>query len=411
MKKSLKRKYSNLDNNIIYEENEDDKVIEYEHIIKFNNLKKRKLDNDIEYLADIFDNFTCDESLKKKKYIQDDNKNMEFNMDININIDIEMEKDNITNNNLLNFKKLVDKINYIDEIKNIMLFDKYFNYDSLILLVNYLVKKYGENNIINEKITNKDFQKNIYEHICLVLYPSFLFDPYIFDSNYSENYFDVRIKSLEQICHESKCFFPTWKKIYNLDMDYNFNDMYLHQKNICIKFTKKIFEFYERIYKIYFNVIIGEIFAFMMKEYQIILNPFDDKFSIGNFNKWVTCFNVIIDDAKLFIENVAKSIQLDKIDELNQHDLTNLLNKLKKDFIDDFESITKNNICAIFKPMQNLELNVITSKFTIEKSDQKWSSFNSNCLKNINMEIIQIFKYKQYLNIMMKNKWITKFVY
>ena len=75
----MKRQFFNLDNDTIYKKIVDN-VIDYEHINKFNNLKKRKIDNNIEYLTDSFDKFTCDGSLKIIKDIQD------VNMGINMGI-------------------------------------------------------------------------------------------------------------------------------------------------------------------------------------------------------------------------------------------------------------------------------------------------------------------------------------
>ena len=425
MKKSNKRQYFNLDNNEIYEKKDDN---EFEHLKKFNNFKKIKIDNQVNDLSFILNNIKIEKDLNKqintdnnldidinKNVIIDTNintnTNTNTNVDISEKINLEINKiNNIclninqTENNSSNKNKLKNKIKYIDELKLIIIFDKYFSYDSLILLVNHLVKKYGEDNIIGEKISNGEFQKIIWENICYILYPSFLFDPYILDLNYFNNYVDCRIKSLDNIHSEYECLFPSWKKTYNFDIDYNFDDMCVYHKPICKNLTKKTFEFYELVYKVYFNIIFGEIFSFILHDYEIILNPFDNKFNINIFNKWMNSFNMVIDSAKSFITNIAKSIEFEKIDELNQNDLTNLLNKLKNDFIDNFETISKNDISKLFDPLKEFFIGNINNHIS-------WSLFSSGCLNNINKEIILLFRYKQYINILSKNKWITKFIH
>jgi hypothetical protein len=403
MKKSNKREYLNMMVDNPNEKNENNDSGDFEHVKKFVNLKKRKTDNEINKLSIFFnDNINIE-----------NNENIENNMDIEKNMDI---KNNIVNhkqieldieqidNNLSNNNDYKNKIKYIDELKLIIIFNNCFNYDSLILLTNHLVKKYGENNIIEEKITNDEFQKIIWKHIGYILYPSFLFDPYILDSDYKNNYIVQRTKSLNEICPETQCLFPTWKKIYNYDIDYNFDDLYLHNKKICKNLIKKIFEFYEMIYKVHFNIIFGEIFSFILNDYQIILNPLDPNFNINIFNQWSDSFNLVINSVKNFISNIAKSFQIEKIDELDKHELIKLLNKIKEDFIDNFDTISKNDIKKIFEPLEkfhNIEKNI----------DINWEIFSSNSLKNINYEITLLFKYKQCINILSKNKWIHKFVY
>ena len=403
MKKSNKRQYFNLDDNEICEKKDNN---EFEHVKKFNNFKKIKIDNQVNDLSLFFNNIKIEKDLTKQ-FITDTNVDINTNVDMDEKLNLEINKicfnENQTENNFSNKNNLKNKIKYIGELKFIIIFDKYFSYDSLILLVNHLIKKYGEDNIIGEKISNKEFQKLIWDHISYILYPSFLFDPYIFDLNYFNNYVDCRIKSLDNIHSEYECLFPSWKKTYNFDIDYNFDDICIYHKMICKNLTKKTFEIYELIYKVYFNIIFGEIFSFILLDYKIILNPFDNKFNINIFNKWIISFNMVIDSVKIFINNIAKSIELDKIDELNQHDLTNLLNKLKNDFIDNFETISKNDISKLFDPLKEF--------FIEDNNHNNWSSFSSGCLNNINKEIMILFKYKQYINILSKNRWITKFIY
>lgn len=409
MKKSNKRQYFDLDEDKACEKD----CYEYEHIKEFNNFKKKKIDNQINGITMILDKFDIADKNNNyinnltDKNIQNNNINVDTNVNINIDIDDINDDDilkcedckNISNKNII----LKNKIKEIENLKFIIIFDKYFTYDSLILLVNYLVKKYGEEKVIEEKITNSEFENLIWEHIGLMLYPSFLFDPYTFDLNFNNNYVDLRIDSLNDICYESKCFFPTWKKIYNHDIDYNFDDMCLHQKKICKNFTKKIFGFYELFFETYFNIIFGEILSFILIDYKIIINPFDLKFDLNIFNKWVLSFNLVLDIIRNFIKKIANSIQLEKIDELNQTELTNLLNKLKKDFIDEFETISKKDIITLFEPLKEF--------YKKNENFVTWKLYNSNCLENINREILQLFKCKQYLNILLKNKWIRKFIY
>lgn len=410
MKKSNKRLHFNIDNNVFYENDENDKNNEneksienknYEHINKFIGLKKRKLDNQIDDISSCLNNFNIN-NIGDKDIIEENIETMN-NTENNI-------LDNIENNDNMLKKKLDEKIKYIDELKNLILFDKYFNYNSLILLTNYLVKKHGDENVIQGKITNNEFQKIIWENICLIVYPSFLFDPLVFESSLEDNYVDVRIKNLDEISPDTKSFFPTWKKIYNFDIDYDFNEANLHHKKICKNFLKKIFEYYEIIYKIYFNVIFGEIFSFILQDYQIILNPFDIKFKLDIFNKWNNSFNVVLDSIKKYITNIAKSISLEKIDELSQEDLTKLIMQIKKDFVDEFETTSKNDIVKLFEP---LKIFVDTNQNSIIYSQNKvsWNNYNSKCLNNIDKEIILLFKQKYYLNILSKNKWIRKFIY
>jgi hypothetical protein len=270
-------------------------------------------------------------------------------------------------------------------------------------LTNFLAKKNGEENIVLEKISNDQFQNIIWDNICFMLYPSYLLDPYIFDSDPNQNYVDTRTKSLEEICFNSKYFFPTWKKIYNYNIDYNYDEKCHIHKKICKRFTGNIFEFYENFYGIYFNIIFGEIFSWMFSKYKINLNPLDEKFNIDIFNKWANSFNEVIELCRVLIKNIANSIELEKIDELSYNDLIKLINKLNDDFIINFESIVQKDFLLVFKPMQT---------FFSENNNQKnnsniciqipWSTYSSKCLNNITTEIISVFRFKQYLKFIIQ---------
>lgn len=97
-------------------------------------------------------------------------------------------------------------------------------------------------------------------------------------------------------------------------------------------------------------------------------------------------FNIVIESSKVFIKNIAFSLQIERIDELNQFEITNLLNKLNDDYIINFE-LNKPIFYQIFEPLK---------KFYNHSTNNQFIS--SKCLDNINKEITIIFNYKKYLN-------------
>jgi len=387
MEKSKKRCHFNLDN-----DNDDKEYIltNDSHIDKFNFIKKKKIENQINDLSLTLDNFNINTE-NNQKINQFEINNFSIN---------NFSKNNFSISNFLisEFEisnEIKNKNEKINKLKDLILFEKNFTYDSLIILVNNLVKKLGMDNVVFEKITDSQLQNIIWEYVKLILYPSFLFDLYLFDDTPNQNYIEKRIKVLDEICPRSKYLFPTWKKIYNYDInynfDYNFGKRYSININICKNFTKKVFEFYEKVYGIYFNMVFGEILSYLLDNYQINLNPFDNKFNLNKFNEWVNGFNLVIVTSRIFIKNIANSIQIEKIDELNQFEITKLLNKINDDFIINFES-NKQSFYQVFEPMK---------KF-YNKTDKSFIS--SKCLDNINNEIISVFRLKKYITMLTKNK-------
>ena len=95
---------------------------------------------------------------------------------------------------------------------------------------------------------------------------------------------------------------------------------------------------------------------------------------------------------------------MNKIDSDDKQTLTNKLNKLKKDFIDNIDKLNINNldtinndIKIIFEPIKKF-YNPINSK----------SFIKTTCLDNIHKEIEHVFKLKNYIKLMDDNSWVRK---
>ena len=365
-----------------------------------NNKRKRGLSKD-----DIFDYKYHKEEFERIKKIRTDNDVEKLDLEM-MNIDLEkIDKEQLNSIEQINAKlsKNFIRDNYSILTDIAKSFDK-LEYSSIITLSNSIINFFGKNEYINRKYSDSFVNNEIFKCICLYLEPKTLINPYIFNSNFNEKYigkdehiylittnslgfnFGLRNSKLESIFPNPKCYYPTWKKIYNNDVDYNFIDFNSVSKTICEKFIKKIFYFYENIYYNYFNNIISNILYQQLSKYKIIFNPHDIKFNKIIFENWMDKFIQVQHNSCKFIKNFAISIKLESIDELNKE---NLIIWFK-----DFEEIIKSNsdqIYEIFKPLDkfyktDIPINIIKYNFI-----------------NFTDDINQLFKYKRYMQLLSKN--------
>lgn len=363
---------------------------------EFDTIKKIKIEYDISNLETLISCFSVNSS-ESNNLDKLDNQIGSY-MDISDNNLSDILKENEQPSLTIDLT-IKDRFDQIKNLNAILVNDNTFDYKKLQIICKDIINQYRPEEIKQGKLKDDSLQKELYEKISLMLYPSYLIDPYILDPCPESNYVDKRIESLEKIYPKPRSFFPTWKKFHNYNIEYNFLDLHTIHSKICINFTVKIFEFYERVYTVYFNLIFGELLSNLLSDYKIILNPLDIKFNRLQFDKWAEGFSKVLENCKSFIFKMTNSIQIEKIDELDQYDLTKLLNKLNGDFIEDFEK-NKNSFASLFEPLK---------KFYKESNSTTFVS--SRCLDNINTEIIQIFKFKQYIKILSKNKWVGRFVY
>jgi hypothetical protein len=363
---------------------------------EFDTIKKIKIEYDISNLETLISCFSVNSS-ESNNLDKLDNQIGSY-MDISDNNLSDILKENEQPSLTIDLT-IKDRFDQIKNLNAILVNNNTFDYKKLQIICKYIINQYRPEEIKQGKLKDDSLQKELYEKISLMLYPSYLIVPYILDPCPESNYVDKRIDSLEKIYPESRSFFPTWKKLHNYNIEYNFLDLHTIHSKICINFTVKIFKFYERVYTVYFNIIFGELLSNLLSNYKIILNPLDIKFNRLQFDKWAEGFSKVLENCKSFIFKMTNSIHIEKIDELDQHDLTKLLNKLNGDFIEDFEK-NKNSFVSLFEPLKEFYKESYSNTFV-----------SSRCLDNINTEIIQIFKFKQYIKILSKNKWVGRFVY
>lgn len=281
------------------------------------------------------------------------------------------------------------------------------SFDSIIIMSNNIIENIGKENFILGLYNDNYLQNKIFsQYISLMLYPSYLFQPYVFDDNFINICVDKRHIHLENICVDSNCLFPSWKKKYNYDIDYDFNSINIIHQKICKNFMKKIFDFYEKVYYKYFNIMIGNMLSFVLSNYEINLNPYDNKFNKKLCTEWICGFNEVIVNCRKFIKKYAIKIELEKIDELDKTSLIEKLNQLNKLYVDFFSLpiIINADIKALFTPLKKF----YTPKINSEKYIQ---CIKTNYLINIKQEIEQIFKLKNYINVIIKNSWVSKFCF
>lgn len=370
------------------------------YIDNYEDIKKKRADIEIDNL---------DYEINKinlNQLINDINNN---NNNENLDLDLDLDNDFLkTNNKNINFNdftdiqnKITKKINFLQENSenNILTFD-------LIILISIdLIDKIGKEKYILGNYDDNLLGEQIFsEYISLLLYPTYLFQPYVFDNNFTTHCVSSLNEHLKAICVDSKCLFPIWKKKYNYDIDYRTfdNSNNVHQK-ICKNFTKKIFDFYEKVYHQYFNIMIGNIFSFILSNYKINLNPYDNKFNKSQCLEWIDKFNIVIKNCYRFIKNYATIIELEKIDELDKDSLEKKMNKLNNSYINILNGTNK-DLQILFEPLEKF--------YRPPNNDDKSKLFiQINCLRNIKKEIDYIFKIKNYINLITKNTWVKKFCF
>lgn len=358
------------------------------------------------------------EDIKKKKIDYDINNIGIDVQNINIGVDTSnkysLDNDNISDMTNETEDELVDgttKINnqiIIDTSVLIESTDYKLEFNSLIKLFNDIINKLGKDNYIYGEYTDGEIQEIfITKYLNLMVYPSYLFQPYLFEPdikiNIKTNYIGEicnsnRNNNLNSICFDSKYLFPTWKKLYNVDSKYEFTHLTNKiSKIICKNFTKKIFNFYEKVYNVYFNIIVGNFFACILSNFLLkYINPYNIKFSNQKFNDWINGFNIVMTNCKKYVFDYANELELNKIDLDDKQTLTYKLKKLKNDFIDGYENLKKinydtidDNIKVLFEPIKKF-YNPIDSKLFVR----------TECMEKIDKEIEHVFKIKNYIKLM-----------
>jgi len=376
------------------------------YLSEYEDIKKKKFDYHVNNMNIDVQNINLINITKNNTI---DNNNNNNNNDIDININNDNDNDN----------ELVDEIAKINNqiIKNTSslkenIDDGKLEFNSLIKLFNNIINNLGVNYYIQGEYTDNKIQEIfIAQYLNLMIYPSYLFQPYLFELDIKTKYINEIIDSnrnnnLNTICFDSKYLFPTWKKIYNIDVDYEFETANDINKRICKNFTKKIFNFYEKVYNVYFNIVVGNVFECILSNFLLEhLNPYDIKFTKHKFNDWVNEFNKVMTNCKKYIFDYANVLELNNIDLDNKQILTNKLKKLKKDFIDDYDNLEtlnfdtiNNNIKILFEPMIKF-YNPTNSKLFIR----------TGCMDKIENEIEYIFKIKNYVKLLDNNSWVKKF--
>ena len=360
------------------------------------------------------------ENIKKKRtYVEIDkldfdlsNISLNQSFDYTNNNDINNETNNdICNDNLCdintNFNEITDiqneitkKINFLHENSE----NSILTFELIIMISNNIINEIGKDKFIQGNYDSLLEEQIFYNYISLLLYPSYLFQPYLFNDNFSDLYVSDINEHLREICADSKCFFPIWKKKYNYDIDYNsFNNINQIHKKICKNFTKKIFDFYEKVYYQYFNIIIGNIFSFILSNYKINLNPYDKKFNKSQCLEWIDGFNIVLKNCYRFIKNYANIIELEKIDELDKDELEKKMNRLNNTYINILNGTNK-DLQPSFKPLEKFYK-------PIHPNNKTKLFVQINCLTNIKKEIDYIFKLKTHINLITKCTWVKKFCF
>ena len=373
----------------------------------FTNIKKQKINNQIDKEINNLNSLLNELDINFDFYLIK-NLDSNFNLSLNLNFDnselnlnkldlvsetTETEHEHIKiKNNLKNIKQNMD---YFKSIKNI--FDN-LNYDNLCLIANSLANKIGKENIIDGTINDEQINDIIWNFITFKLYPSLIFANENIDPDFKSKYVDERITSLEQIHPDTISFFPSWKKKYNYDIDYNFPINPINLR-ISKNFLKKIFLFYEILHNFYFDLIIGELFGWIINNYKINVNPFDNNFNKNKFNDWAEKFNQVILNCKIFIRELYIKYKICDIDDFNKDELVKIIDQFKQEFILNYND-TREKIEFIFIPLYQYKNN---SKIYQFKS--------SKCFYNIEKEIDYVFRIKYCYKNIVGNQWITKFLF
>ena len=373
------------------------------YIDDYEDIKKKRTYVEIDKLDFDLNNISLTQSL--------DNTNNNYN---NININT-VSNNGISYYNFLNtndvntnFNDLTDiqneitkKINFLHENSK----NNTLTFDLIIMISNNIINQIGKDKFIQGDYDDSLLDEQIFnDYISLLLYPTYLFQPYIFDDNFSNLYVSDINEHLKEICVDSKCLFPIWKKKYNYDIDYkSFNNENQIHRKICKNFIKKIFDFYEKVYYQYFNIMIGNIFSFILSNYKINLNPYDKKFNKSQCLEWIDGFNQVLKNCYRFIKNYANIIELEKIDELDKDSLEKKMNKLNNSYINILNGTNK-DLLILFEPLKKFYKPIATD-------NKKKLFLQANCLTNIKKEIDYIFKLKNYINLITKSTWVKKFCF
>ena len=361
---------------------------------------------DSEYCEDCEDTCTNNSDIPKKSTSLNDN-------DDKIPIQLVLS----TNQNTLQeeqIKRFNDKLKLIkqnmDWLKNVPNIKPYseLDYQTLCVISNQLALKLGKEKIIEGVITDIQFTKLIWKFISYKIYPTFIFENFMFDNNIKELFVQERNSQLDIIYPQNldmnypnyfPNFVPSWKRKYNLDIDYNLKINPINLR-ISRNFLKKILTFYEVVHNFYFDIIVGELLSWILSNYKINVNPFDEKFNKILFEDWVEQFNKVIINCKIFFKDLYLKYRIFELDDLEKSNLESLITQLKIEFVIDYLK-TGEKIDILFLPLEKFRINI--------KLDP--SSFSSsNCLERINEEINQIFRIKQYYKILISNHWSTQFI-
>lgn len=352
------------------------------------------------------------EDIKKKKIDFDINNICIHVQDINL---IDTLNENSVNDNISDVTNESDDelVGEITKINNQIIIDtsvlientkdNKLEFNSFIKLFNDIINQLGKDNYIHGVHTDSEIQEIfITKYLNLMVYPSYLFQPYLFESDIKTNYIGEicnsnRNNNLNSICFDSKYLYPTWKKLYNINVDYKFEFTNKISKIICKKLTKKIFNFYEKVYNVYFNIVIGNVFACILSNFLLkYINPYNIKFTKHKFNDWIDGFNKVMANCKKYIFDYANLLELNKIDLDDKQTLTNKLKKLKNDFIDCYDNLKtidyntiRNDIKVLFEPIKKF-YNPIGSKLFIR----------TDCMDNIEKEIKLVFRRINYVKLM-----------
>jgi hypothetical protein len=320
--------------------------------------------------------------------------NLDLDLDLYLYLDLDNDFTDIQN-------KITKKINFLQENSE----NNILTFDFIKLISVDVINQVGKEKYIQGNLDDNSLGEQIFsDYISLLLYPTYLFQPYVFDDNFTTSCVSNINEHLRAICDDSKCLFPTWKKKYNYDVDYyTFNNTNQINQKICKNFIKKIFNFYEKVYYQYFNIMIGNILSFILSNYKINLNPLHNKFNKLECLEWIDGFNIVIKNCHRFIKNYATIIKLEWIDELDKDSLEKKMNKLNNLYINILNGTNK-DLQMLFKPLEKF--------YKPHKNDDKSKLFiQINCLRNIKKEIDYIFKIKNYINLISKNTWVKKFCF
>ena len=368
----------------------------FNYIDDYEDIKKKRTDIEIDKLDFEIKNISLHKSFdyNTNDNINNTNDNLLNLYNVNTNVN------DITNITQIH-NEITKKINFLHENSK----NNTLTFDLIILISNNIINQIGKDKFIEGNYDNLLEEQIFNKYISLLLYPTYLFRPYVFDDNFSNLYVSEINVHLKEICYDSKCFFPTWKKKYNYDIDYNFfSNVNQINKRIYKNFTKKIFDFYEKLYYQYFNILFGNLFSFILLNYKINLNPYDKKFNKSQCLEWIDGFNIVLKNCYRFIKNYANLIELEKIDELDKDSLEKKINRLNNSYINILNNTNK-DLQILFEPLKKFYKSKSETNNNTEFVNQV------NCLIDIKKEIDYIFKLKNYVNLITKSTWVKNFYF